>query len=238
MYIKDVEPIRCVGINLLENDNPEERIDKIIEEPLKKACKIFLRKGIKTVMSSANRENIVSIGEKPKYKKDVLGYNPLYYPNPTFEDAGVGHAWVMLDFDSLSNENKEILLRLEERKDSEENAIGEEAVWFVHPVEIGSIEHQMMTGKFDLMSHQIEISADEEIPEVKEVDQRYVDFEKKAIILGYSNRYPMNTVIIRRPINDETTVEEVERYFCNIAEQLKEQKKIDKEQSEVETEER
>ena len=122
MYIKDVEPNGSIGINLLDKINAEELIDRMIEEPLKKPCQAFYKKGIKTVMSSANKNNIVPSGEKPKRKEDVKG-RWIFLDSPTFEDAGVGYAWIMLDFDDLCDENKEILLRLEERKDENEENV-------------------------------------------------------------------------------------------------------------------
>ena len=222
MYIKDIEPIGDVGVELLKKENAEEIIDRIIEEPLKKPIKDFYSKGIRTVMSSANKNNIVPKGEKSKKKEDVKsGY--LFLDGATFEDAGVGYAWIMLDFDTLSYENKEMLFRLEERTDENGNKVGEEAIWFVHPTIMGNIDYQMKTGRFNYSL--LGPSAKDEKPiEIVEVDPQYVKFEDKAIILPYNNRYPANTVILRLPVNENTTAEEVEEYFCKIAELLKSQR--------------
>lgn len=128
MLISEIEPIDKVGINLLKRDNAETVIDQIIELPLRKACKIFLEKGIQTVMSSANKNNILPTGTAPTEKEDVYGdHQELQFPRPSFEDAGRGYAWIMLDFDSLSDENKDYLFALEEKKN------GEKAIWFIHP---------------------------------------------------------------------------------------------------------
>lgn len=226
MYIKDIEPIGDIGVELLEKENAEEIIDEIIdeiiEEPLKKPIKAFYKKGIKTVMSSANKNNIVPKGEKPKNKEDVKG-EYLFLDRGTFEDAGVGYTWIMLDFDTLSVENKEILLKLEEREDENGNKVGEEAIWFVHPTIMGNIDYQMKTGRFNYSL--LGPSAKDEKPiEIVKVDPQYVKFEDKAIILPYNNRYPANTVILRMPVNENTAVEEVEEYFCKIAELLKSQR--------------
>jgi len=99
-----------VGINLLEADKAEQKIDNIIEEPLREACKLFRKKGIETVMSSANKNNLTKPGQEPKEKEDVDG-KWMFYPSPTFEDAGVGYAWIMINFTTLSDKNKDILLR-------------------------------------------------------------------------------------------------------------------------------
>lgn len=79
MYIRDIEPNSSIGINLLNKANSQELIDRIIEEPLKKSCKDFYRKGIRTVMSSANKNNIVPKGEKPKKKADVAGRDQYFF---------------------------------------------------------------------------------------------------------------------------------------------------------------
>ena len=224
MYIKDIEPIADIGLELLDKENAEEIIDKIIEEPLKEPIKAFYKKGIRTVMSSANRKNLVPKGEKTKKKEDVSGSGQfLFLDAPTFEDAGVGYAWIMLDFDTLSNENKEIILRLEEKEDQKGNKVGGEAIWFVHPTIMGNIDYQMKTGRFnyDLLGP---TAKDEKPIEIVKVDPQYVKFEDKSIILAYNNRYPTNTVILRMPVNEETKVKEVEEYFCKIAELLKSQR--------------
>ena len=228
MYIKDVEPNEAIGVDLLDKTDAEEIIDRIIELPLRKPCKDFYKKGIRTIMSSANKNNIVAEGKTPKKKKDVSGKSQhLFLDGPTFEDAGIGYAWIMLDFDTLSDENKECLLRLEERKDENGNKVGEEAIWFVHPtIMMGNIDYQMKTGRLDpkLVMAATQKDTDINPVEIVPVEQNYVDFENKAIILAYNNRYPANTVILRMPVNESTTVEEVEEYFCKIAELLKEQK--------------
>ena len=48
-----------------------------------------------------------------------------------------------------------------------------------------------------------------------EVDERLAEFEKRRIGLMYNGRYPLNTVILRMPINEKTTVKEVEEFFVN-----------------------
>lgn len=225
MYIKDIEPIEDIGVELLEKENAEEIIDRIIEEPLKKPIKAFYKKGIRTVMSSANKKNIVPMGKKPKKKEEVAEIS--LENNSDFRDAGVGYAWIMLDFDTLSDENKEMLLRLEERKDEKGNKVGEEAIWFVHPGLMGNIDYMLKTGRLDpnLVLAATENDMNIKPVEIVPAEQNYVDFEDKAIILPYnSERYPENTVILRMPVDENTTVEEVEEYFCKMAELLKSQR--------------
>ena len=199
MLIKDVEPNDYRGINLLNIDKPESLMERIIEPPLINACKIFKNKGIETVMSSANQNNVLKPGEKTKEKSDVYGNGQQWFLNhPTYEDAGRGYAWIMLNFQTLSNENREWLFSLEERKGENGEPIGEKAVWFVEP------------NSFQMFNS----NRGEKSPK----------FDKKKIILGYNDGlYPRQTVILRMPITEKTTSEEVDEYFSKLAESFKEQ---------------
>lgn len=222
MLISEVEPIDEVGINLLNHESPKEAIDGIIELPLRKACEIFRRKGIETVMSSANKSNVLKQGEKPKEKEDVYP-TPFLEPTPLFDEAGKGYAWIMLNFNTLSDENKDWLFSLEERTGPNGQNIGGKAIWFVHPCEMGTIEFQMKIGKFDY-NYLKTILPEEEIPKNVKVDEKLIEFEKRHIVLGYNFAiYPTETVVLRMPVNEQTTVEEVEKYFSKFAESFKNQ---------------
>ena len=198
--IKDIEPNGSFGRNLLKEKNPDEIIDAIVEEPLRKACKIFRSKGIETVMSSANKNNVLKPGEKPKEKEDVIG-REMYLNRPTFEDAGRGYAWVMLNYNSLSPQNKDMLFLLEQRKDPNGENIGERIVWFIYDW-VGKLL------SFDSLDNK------------SEAEKR---FDARSFALAYNDRYPDRTVILRMPVTEETTVEEVERHFVQLAELFKQQ---------------
>lgn len=199
MLIKEIKPNDYRGVNLLNIDSPESLMERIIEPPLLKACKIFKDKGIETVMSSANKNNLLKPGEKSKEKEDVYGDGQQWFLNhPTYEDAGRGYAWIMLNFQTLSEENRDWLFSLEERKSENGEPIGEKAVWFVEPNNFG-----IFNSKNGVKSQK---------------------FDEKKIILGYNDGlYPRQTVILRMPINENTTVEEVEDYFLKMAESFKTQ---------------
>ena len=225
MLISEVEPINNIGRNLLNHSNAEAVIDTIIELPLRKACKIFKNKNIETVMSSANKNNLLKPGEKSTEKEDIKD-KFLFYPPPNFEDAGKGYAWIMLNFDTLSNENKDILFELENKKSKEGLKIGEKAIWFVRSSILRNLEYQLKTGELDYyLARQAQSENEIAIPHI-EIDERYVKFNEKRIILAYNNRYPDNTVILRKPINANSTTEEVEEFFVKFAEIFKEQKLI------------
>lgn len=214
IYIKDIEPINEVGRNLIDAQNIDEIIDAIIELPFRKICKILSQKGIESVMSSANKNNILKPGEKRKEKEDVYGSGQQWlYPRPMYDDAGCGYAWIMLNFDTLSDENKDILFALEETVDKNGNKIGQNVIWFVHPYEMGNLEYDLRCGKhtYEGLS---KILSKNEMPQGIEYDPKLAEFEKRHIVLGYNGGiYPEQSVFLRMPIDEETTVDELERYF-------------------------
>ena len=70
MLIKEIEPIGEASVCLL--DESSDIIDRIIELPLRDACRTFRDKGIETVMSSANKTNLVDDLEKLLKKKTLV----------------------------------------------------------------------------------------------------------------------------------------------------------------------
>lgn len=223
MYIRDIEPIGDASVNLLEDSS--DIIDKIIELPLREACRIFKEKGIQTVMSSANKTNLVLKGEKVIEKED-LGNNPL--ETHLFLEAGKGYAWIMLNFNSLSKENKDLLFELEERKNDNGDAVGEKLIWFVHPFEMqGNIEYGLRTGRFNYDYLKMCLP-EEDIPLGIEVDDSLIEFEKRHITLLYPwTDSSSEAVFLRMPINNKTTVEEVNEYFVEFAKCFHSQKYVD-----------
>lgn len=200
--IKDVSPNQGVGINLLNSNDADEIIDQMIEEPLREACRIFKGKNIETVMSSANRENVLKPGEKPKEKEDVRIQT---IDGPNFEDTGRGYAWIMLNYETLSSENKELLFSIEGTKNEAGEKIGEKLVWFIKPSN-SLIMSQMKR----------------ELAKI-EKDDSLKKFEEHAFVLEYSGMYPYRTVMLRMPLTEETTVGEVETYFSELASRFQEQ---------------
>ena len=196
MLIRDIKPIDRFGTNLLKANNPDELIKELIELPLQKPCAIFKEKGIETCMSSANANNIMPFGKRRIEKEDVFGKGQeWFYPRPTFEDAGRGYAWIMLNYNSLSKANKNFLLSLEQKKGKKGEMIGDKAIWFVEP----SI---VMFGCLNDKESQ---------------DFEGEEFKKRRIILSYNDRYADQSVFLRMPINNRTTVEEVEDFFTQFA---------------------
>lgn len=187
MLVKDVEPITSVGVDLIEQEDFERVVEEVIELPLQRACKIFAQKGIRTVMSSANKNNVLKKGEKPVEKEDIDERNLDWSPQrPSFEEAGKGYAWIMIDYDALSDENKDWLFDLEARRG--ENS-GKEAIWFVQPFQRSSVEYNLMIGKYDY-EYIKQVWSEDVMPPPQgiEIDHRLAEFERRHTILGYNSR--------------------------------------------------
>ena len=199
MLVSEIKPIGKVGKNLLENKNAEEIIEIIIEKPLQKACKDCMNKNIETVMSSANKKNIVKNNNARINKKQVvekINQNKLQ----NFTQAGKGYAWLMINYNTLSDENREILFSLEKE-------LGEETIWFVKENFTDSMNSIRKRLKMKLI--------------VQKFDDKYADkFKEKQILLMYNNKYPTRNVFIRMPIYKQTKVEDVEVYFDKIISKL------------------
>ena len=229
MLISEIEPIDRYGQNFLIIDKSiNTLIEENIELPLQKACRIFYDKGIETVMSSANKNNLLKPGERPLEKEDVRDQE-FFTDRATFEDAGKGYAWIMINFDTLSDENKDMLFRLESKVDKNGEKTGEKLVWFVQPFRVTNIAYMIKTGQFTKKFVASALSEQEmKLYENLEVDERLAEFEKRRIGLMYNGRYPINTVILRMPINEKSTVEEVEEFFVNFTKLFKLQRQLHK----------
>ena len=199
MLVSEIKKIGKVGKNLLDNKNAEEIIEIIIEKPLQKACKECKEKNIETVMSSANKNNIVRKNKKRIDKKDVIE-KIKQHKMQNFMQAGKGYAWLMLNYNTLSDKNKEIIFSLEEE-------LGEDAIWFVK---------ENFTDSMNVIRNRLKMK-----PMIQKFDDKYTDkFQEKQLLLMYNNKYPTRNVFIRMPINENTKVEEVEEYFSKIISKL------------------
>lgn len=126
-------------------------------------------------------------GKKRIEKEDIkCSDGKVHIFSPTFLDAGKGYAWIMINYDQLSDSNKEKIFELEEK-------IGEKGVWIVY----SSYYHCF--------------NKPEEYSDYKK------RFDNKSIQLVYNNKYPRRSVFFRMPIDENTTIDEVEEYFSEIA---------------------
>ena len=199
MLVSEIKPIGKFGKNMLENENADDLISRIIEKPLQEACRECKNKNIETVMSSANKNNIVKNNERRIDKKDLiqmLKKNKLL----DFSYAGKGYAWIMINYNTLSDENRKVLFSLE-------NELGEDSIWFVKENYTDTINS--LRRKF-------------KIKEIKqEFNDKYADkFKEKQLKLVYKRTYPTRNVFMRMPIDNQTTSEDVELYFNEIISKL------------------
>lgn len=202
MLVSEIKPIGKFGKNMLENEEADELIYRIIEKPLQNACKACKDKNIETVMSSANKNNIMTRKQKRINKlelKQMLQKNKLL----NFEYVGKGYAWIMINYNTLSDENRKRAFDLE-------NELGEDSVLFVK-------ENYTDTKNF--------IRRKLKLKEVEQVfDDKYADeFKKRQLKLVYKNTYPSRNVFIRMPIDETTKVQDVDLYFKQIISKFEEQ---------------
>ena len=193
MLVKEIKPIGKFGKKLVGDDNADKIIDKIIELPLRKACKIFKNKNIETNMSSSNKKNLPKEGDKRVEKEDLKIDDKFHYFSPNLLNAGKGYAWIMINYDTLSNENKEKIFELQDR-------LSEKCVWLVY---------SMYYVKYHT--------------EESEYNDYKKRFDEKSFRLVYNNKYPRRAVFLRMPLSQDTTTEEVEEYFVKIADEMLEQ---------------
>lgn len=200
MLVKEIKPIGKVGKNLLENKDADTIIETIIEKPLQKACKQFKNKNIETSMSSANKNNVLKKNEKRVNKVDVIEKRKTSKWQ-TFLRAGKGYAWIMLNYNTLSDENREVLFNIEEE-------LGEDSVWFVQ---------SNYTEFMNSVRKPFKLK-----PLVEEYHDKYAEkFKEKEVIIMYNNKYPRRSAFIRMPIDENTKVEDVENYFDEITSKFK-----------------
>ena len=195
MLVSEVKRIGKVGRKFLENESADTIIRKIVELPLQKACIDFKNKNIETSMSSANRNNIMKNKNKIVQKQNVLE-GIKNHKIQTFLKAGKGYAWIMLNYNTLSQDNKKLTYDLEKE-------LGEDSIWFVKSNYVDSMNS--LRRKF-------------KIKEIQETfnDKYAEEFKKRQLLLMYNNKYPNRAVFIRMPIDSNTTISDVENYFSTI----------------------
>lgn len=98
LKVENVEPIWADSVTILY----ESDLEKVVELPLLEPCKELFRKNIRTIASSCNKFNVMGLGNYGndervgKYIKNSMG-------------IGEHYAWLMIDYDSLCEENRKVL---------------------------------------------------------------------------------------------------------------------------------
>ncbi len=200
--------------------NNDDLYDLFIEYPVREACKSLNDMGFTTIMSSANREDAKTSHIPEKEGKDLF-----IGPNMHFS-IGNGYAWIMIDYKSLSEENKRIMdslnsgeipieLTIEERKRLEANCR----------------TNNVLVSQSELVKYYRVISEDRgmysESPLVtRELPPYFRDHCNKLYhknSLSYHGG-DYGAVVIRYPINEDTKSEDVINYFRKIISVLKDNK--------------
>ena len=193
MLISEVKSKFIKGNDLLESNNPDEIIEAIIEKPLQKACIDFKNKNIETCMSSANKKNTLKDNSKRATKSVILN-NMNKHKLQTFAKAGKGYAWIMLNFNTLSTKNKEIVFKMIDE-------FGEDSILFVQPA-FANFYKKL----------QKKLKCNDVILETNDGYDKAFN-NNKVILMYNTNMYPGRTVFLRMPIDSKTTVEDVEKYY-------------------------
>ena len=201
--------------------NDETDIDEIIERPLREAVKDLFRKNIITIMSSANEINVQWLDEDG---------NNMYQTREDFDaikySYGEGFAYIILDYDSLSDKNKKIIDDLyNELNSQEEQQIytkpitteqsykgNKRIIYAIHQVE--NPEHAWQIDSENTLGLLTGTGA-----EVSDMD-----FMRKSNFV-YTTPYTERSVIIRYPVNEETEEGEVEEFFSSICSKLETQER-------------
>ena len=224
--------IEVERIDTQENqDLDDTNIESFIEAPLIEPIRKFNEKGIKTLMSSCNKRNVNWITEDGRnvYTDEVrsdLIYKDIY-------SFGYGYAYVMLDFDSLSPENRNIMETTYSVLNGEINEEQNQSKIYKGNKRIiyGAVPSTFMVGNHEYDSNGFR----------KRPGMHFSYSTLKEDSLGTEDEFFLNNfdiiptstttpriVIVRYPVNEQTETLEVTDFFNKLADGLIIQKtKID-----------
>lgn len=216
VLVLDVEPI---------NFNGQIKLDDIslymcIERPVRETCKALSDKGIMTLMSSANTNDVKTRYTKIDTYRHLSGFGDGHF------NIGNGYAWVMIDWASLSQENKQLFTKLN---------LGEiqipltetEKVSFEHNCKINQfpikqselVKFFEIVDYYKLMKGQI---TPNRLPQSSSEDT-YFDSVKNGYAVYNSllnHGADFRVVVIKCPIDENTKASDVNKYFNFIVQKL------------------
>ena len=224
--VKDVECFPYDGEIPLD----DEVMQKLcLEKPTRKACLDLMQNGIPTLMSNANKNSVLNKNNPVDEEKLYIGFEDPW-------TIGNGYAWIMLDWDDLDDDNKQYLISIQEGKRNLGLSSPLESIKFYEYVDVpketaASYEYDSKRIIDNMQLTPIEID-------------EYYDFNKIYLIGNNSlnNRARkkhsnhLRTVAIRYPVDENTTVEEVEKFYDRIVEEMiknHDKNKIDSNQSAI-----
>lgn len=227
VLVKDIHPI--------DEDSKQissmEDLSSICELPVLEACKVFFNLGIQTIMSSGNKNNVLRANNpRPIYSSENV-------PDKNDFSYGYGYAWIMLDYDSLNPHNREVVNSLcnNESCDIIDGLNDSAKETFFHRCKVDEVlptDKQLIqlciipgrncrlcpgTRRYPLDRITLQKYAFESLlTNPKPQDQTYIDFFAKAELL-FTTPYKERVVILRYPVGEKTTVNEVSDYFVQLA---------------------
>lgn len=225
MLLKDVVPIQADSKSVYS----EGDLTKLCEVSVLEACKIFLNLVVCTVMSSGNVDNVLTF-QKARVvytEKDII-------PADTNDFSyGYGYAWIMLDYDSLNHLNKDLVLSLSSDESCEiVDCLSDEAkALFIQRCRIDNVkpaDNQLVqlclvpnrSCRMYFTHHRYHQKLTEELTKLKTnpnpLDNLSTAFYEKANML-FTTPYKERVVLLRYPVGEMTTVEEVSSFFVNLA---------------------
>lgn len=219
ILVKDIEPIKFDG----EIDISDEMaLYMCIEFPVRNACMMLNEMGINTLMSSANKTDVESRNQKIDAFQNRSGEH---------FNIGNGYAWIMIDWESLSQDNKQKFIMLN-------NAI--------IPIELSNMEkenliHNCEVNNFDVSQKELVsffqvISFSLLSTNNRSLFKLHVNSDEDAYYEQNRRGYACNnslcnhgdnfrTVVIRYPLDENVTASQVNNYFMGIIKHLNVQKK-------------
>lgn len=226
MKILEVDRIDGDSVQITSADD----LDKIVELPLLESCKMFYELGVGTVMSSCNKFDVLN---KDIPRRKNVTFRDRLYRDWSFSN---GYAWILLDFKTLSPENQKKLLSL-----CDENSFslveklpenGRKAFLDLCKLNdtkpsnkelIEFITIPRTNGAGGILPKLIDLEEKLDSQNPRPNDPIYVEFyNKKRTLFLYP--YISHGVLLRYPLNNETTVDEVDSYFVELANTFSSQK--------------
>lgn len=243
-YIKEINNISLVkDITRFPYDGEIPLDDEIMQElclekPIRKACLDLNKNGIETLMSSANGNDILNKDISVDESKIYIGKNDPW-------SIGNGYAWIMLDWDRLSDDNKKYLISIKNG----------DLDLDLNTDEINNLKHNAeLNGKKAFQDQLIKlyeyVDVSREFAELFDFDSNSVVANMQLFELPQDDYYDLNkvflmghnslnnhimqnkgncfrTVVIRYPMNEKTTVADVEKFYDRIVrEMIKNNKRI------------
>lgn len=214
--ILDVEPIGFDGQIKLDDMS----LYMCIERPVRETCKALSDKGIMTLMSSANTNDVKTRYTKIDTYRHLSGFGDGHF------NIGNGYAWVMIDWASLSQENKQLFTKLN---------LGEiqipltetEKVSFEHNCKINQfpIKQSELVKFFEIVDYYKLIKGQitpNRLPQSSSEDT-YFDSVKNGYAVYNSllnHGADFRVVVIKCPIDENTKASDVNKYFNFIVQKL------------------